>query len=437
MERKSIGSFISALRKANGMTQKNLAEMLNVSDKAVSRWERDECAPDLSLIPVIAEIFDVTADELLCGERKSSESVNVKTNNTRTEKQKQRLLNSAFEKFRNKSLISLGVSAFAIILGIVVELIFKTYPVTLVFVAIAVVASIICEITFIHNLWLAVDAEEFDDIKTDSLKVKAINFSKRIFAVNYWVLFVAICLEPFVQFCAGEHYKLMGEEYIPYNLYDLFSEYSNRIFSVDGFLIACVYVGIGWIIFKAVWSIILKRLEKSDSYPVDETESKLWGFKRIYSIIFSVVLLLTVAIQTNVLDSSVFDSMSAIVFNDEESFKEFAESSGDGSADIEVYGLTIEFKGSVVGEEADDVSDCRQQFLDENGDVIFEYNHNNADICSISGGSDDIFSINVLTFSQVAYNENFYRMICFAVLVLELSIFAISYKIISNRKKKK
>ena len=170
MERKSIGSFISALRKANGMTQKNLAEMLNVSDKAVSRWERDECAPDLSLIPVIAEIFDVTADELLCGERKSSESANVKINNTRTEKQKQRLLNSAFEKFRNKSLISLGVSAFAIILGIVVELIFKTYPVTLVFVAIAVVASIICEITFIHNLWLAVDAEEFDDIKTDSLK---------------------------------------------------------------------------------------------------------------------------------------------------------------------------------------------------------------------------------------------------------------------------
>ena len=250
MERKSIGSFISALRKANGMTQKNLAEMLNVSDKAVSRWERDECAPDLSLIPVIAEIFDVTADELLCGERKSSESANVKINNTRTEKQKQRLLNSAFEKFRNKSLISLGVSAFAIILGIVVELIFKTYPVTLVFVAIAVVASIICEITFIHNLWLAVDAEEFDDIKTDSLKVKAIDFSKRIFAVNYWVLFVAISLESFVQFCAGEHYKLMGEEYIPYNLYDLFSEYSNRIFSVDGFLIACVYVGIGWIIFR-------------------------------------------------------------------------------------------------------------------------------------------------------------------------------------------
>ena len=73
MEKKTIGQFIAILRKANGMTQKDLAEKLNVSDKAVSRWERDECAPDLSLIPVIAEIFQVTTDELLRGERKNVE----------------------------------------------------------------------------------------------------------------------------------------------------------------------------------------------------------------------------------------------------------------------------------------------------------------------------------------------------------------------------
>ena len=41
MEKKTIGSFIAALRRANGLTQKELAEKLNVSDKAVSRWERD------------------------------------------------------------------------------------------------------------------------------------------------------------------------------------------------------------------------------------------------------------------------------------------------------------------------------------------------------------------------------------------------------------
>ena len=48
--------FFAALRKANGLTQQDVADRLNVSNKAVSRWERDECAPDISLIPAIAEM---------------------------------------------------------------------------------------------------------------------------------------------------------------------------------------------------------------------------------------------------------------------------------------------------------------------------------------------------------------------------------------------
>ena len=60
MEKKTIGKFISALRRANGVTRKELAERLFVSDKTVSRWECDECTPDLTLIPVIAELFGVT-----------------------------------------------------------------------------------------------------------------------------------------------------------------------------------------------------------------------------------------------------------------------------------------------------------------------------------------------------------------------------------------
>ena len=51
MAKNTIGQFIAALRKAKGMTQQDVANRLNVSNKAVSRWERDECAPDLSIIP--------------------------------------------------------------------------------------------------------------------------------------------------------------------------------------------------------------------------------------------------------------------------------------------------------------------------------------------------------------------------------------------------
>lgn len=74
MEHNTIGSFIAAERKAKGMTQKQLAQMLNVSDKAISRWERDESQPDLTLIPVMADIFGVTADELLRGQRSARQN---------------------------------------------------------------------------------------------------------------------------------------------------------------------------------------------------------------------------------------------------------------------------------------------------------------------------------------------------------------------------
>ena len=78
MEKKTMGSFLAALRRASGMTQKELAERLNVSDKSVSRWERDDGAPDLALIPVIAEVFGVTCDELLRGERGAGRAVHAK-----------------------------------------------------------------------------------------------------------------------------------------------------------------------------------------------------------------------------------------------------------------------------------------------------------------------------------------------------------------------
>lgn len=69
MERKTMGSFIAALRKSSGYTQKQLAEMLGVSDKTVSHWERDESAPDISMLPIIGEIFSVSCDELIKGQK--------------------------------------------------------------------------------------------------------------------------------------------------------------------------------------------------------------------------------------------------------------------------------------------------------------------------------------------------------------------------------
>ena len=110
MEKKSIGRFLAALRKANGMTQKTLAEKLNVSDKSVSRWERDECAPDLSLIPVIAEIYGVTSDEILRGERVHHDSPDEEAISEKSEKQIDRLIRFTVTQFQIRSLIAVGIS---------------------------------------------------------------------------------------------------------------------------------------------------------------------------------------------------------------------------------------------------------------------------------------------------------------------------------------
>lgn len=115
MEKKSIGRFIAALRKANGMTQKELAEQLNVSDKAVSRWERDESAPDLSLIPVIAEIFHVTSDEILRGERASYQDTGATKSSEKGKKQIVMLLEKGKNKFQIYSLISVGVAGIGLL----------------------------------------------------------------------------------------------------------------------------------------------------------------------------------------------------------------------------------------------------------------------------------------------------------------------------------
>lgn len=69
MEHENMGALIRQLRKDRGMTQKDLAERLNVTDKAVSKWERELSLPDVALLLPLAETLGVTVTELLGGQR--------------------------------------------------------------------------------------------------------------------------------------------------------------------------------------------------------------------------------------------------------------------------------------------------------------------------------------------------------------------------------
>lgn len=67
MKEQSLGQTIARLRKEKGMTQLQLAERMGVTDKAVSKWERDLSSPDLGTMPKLAEAFGLTVDELMQG----------------------------------------------------------------------------------------------------------------------------------------------------------------------------------------------------------------------------------------------------------------------------------------------------------------------------------------------------------------------------------
>ncbi len=74
MSNKSLGEMISSLRKEKNMTQNNLAEKMNVTDKAVSKWERNISCPDVNSIPKLAEVLGVSVDELLKTQAKQENS---------------------------------------------------------------------------------------------------------------------------------------------------------------------------------------------------------------------------------------------------------------------------------------------------------------------------------------------------------------------------
>lgn len=175
MEKKTIGEFISVLRKASGLTQRQLAEMLQVSDKSVSRWERNETAPDLTLIPVIAEIFGITSDELLRGERKQlGECAVPNVGSPRGEKQVQRILSHAESKYLIRCIVSIGIALIGVIVGCCFSILPLRHSVGfaagLVVILIAYFAAALCQIVSAITVFESVNTEEFGGKQVESLK---------------------------------------------------------------------------------------------------------------------------------------------------------------------------------------------------------------------------------------------------------------------------
>lgn len=121
MDTKKIGGFLRELRKENGLTQEQLAEIIFVSGRTVSRWETGTNMPDLSILIELAEFYDVEIKEILEGERKSG----------MMEKEMKETLSKVadYNKLEREKAVKAGNIAFCIIFfvcaaAIVVQLVF-------------------------------------------------------------------------------------------------------------------------------------------------------------------------------------------------------------------------------------------------------------------------------------------------------------------------
>lgn len=101
MDQIRIGKFIAAARKARGMTQKQLAEQLSISDKTVSKWERGKGLPEVGLMLPLCEALQITVNDLLSGEKISE--------NNYQKKAEENMMSLMQENQENKKHLALSV----------------------------------------------------------------------------------------------------------------------------------------------------------------------------------------------------------------------------------------------------------------------------------------------------------------------------------------
>lgn len=101
MEQAKIGKFIAVVRKAQGLTQRQLAGMLSISDKTVSKWETGKGLPEVSLLLPLCDTLNITVNDLLSGEKVSE--------NDYQKKAEENMIDLIKENEENKKRMALSV----------------------------------------------------------------------------------------------------------------------------------------------------------------------------------------------------------------------------------------------------------------------------------------------------------------------------------------
>ena len=121
MTRQTIGAFLATQRKAHGYTQEEVADKLGISNRTLSKWETDRSSPDILYLPALADLYGVTVDEILRGERTKREEIPLSPEeHAKKEEQAQRakraLQKRALASFSARTYIAYGVAAGGMLL---------------------------------------------------------------------------------------------------------------------------------------------------------------------------------------------------------------------------------------------------------------------------------------------------------------------------------
>ncbi len=121
MDYQKTAEFLKALRKAKGYTQQEVADALYLSPKTISRWESGDGMPDINVIQSVAELYDVSVDEILRGERKQTSPEKASsTEKAKTKRSQKALESSLYKGFRLFEILALAIGGTVFLGGMVV-----------------------------------------------------------------------------------------------------------------------------------------------------------------------------------------------------------------------------------------------------------------------------------------------------------------------------
>lgn len=421
MTKNSIGQFIAALRKANGLTQQEVADRLNVSNKAISRWERDECAPDLSAIPALAEMFGITCDELLRGERSNPDrDANVETTSklkAKSDKQFGLMLHSRKKKFTNLSLISIGLIIAGLIAAMICNLGFSKGLLGFCLASIFFVAATICQICFTVSCRILVDEDDTERSEViQKANTKMVFSSVKIFFAILMMLAFCLPIAVFTVECFNSYYGLAIDSWILF----------GSLFAVIAFLLAfCVYKVF---VLKALISKELVWLEEQAVNKSNVEGKLLRKIGIVFTVVFAIIMLATYVITSSVNES---DFIESVTFDDPDKFIEhvqndydawYAEGYGDG------------FSSTHLSNENYNPS----KILSEIDGKEYYYNPNLYDTLFILQRENGEWEIVVITVEADQYGQAIYALLNAGLLslhIINLAICVVWYLVKAKKRK--